>query len=324
MKKVALGVLLILSLMLMVVGCKSEEESVAPEKSTSVEESATAEEKDEFVIAASFQNLQNEFVLNIQDAMVAEAESMEGVKLVTVDGEGNPEKQVTQIENFITQGVDAIILNPFDKDLCMPAVLKANEAGIPIVIVNAQVADLSLAQGFCGSNDVDAGIIAASHIAELLEGKGNVYVIKGPLGHSAEIARSEGIISIFDEYEDINIIAEKTANWDRAEGMSVMENWINTGDEINAIVAQNDEMALGAYKAIEAAGLEKEILVIGIDAIPDALKSVKNGEMVATVFQDSAGQGVGALRMAFELAKGNEIDHDEFIPFQLIIASDID
>ena len=235
-------------------------------------------------IGVSFQNMQNEFIIYMSDALRAKAKTL-GVALVESDGQGKAENQVSAVENFIAQKVDAIVLNPYDKEGCAPAVEKAVAANIPIVVVNAQVVNLDKANAYVGSDDIDAGKIEMQHIADLIKGKGNVAIIHGPNGNSAEVQRTQGNMEILKKYPEIKVVFEQTANWDRAQALSLMENWLQTGKQIDAVVAQNDEMALGASRAIQAA--KKNIPVIGIDAIPDALKGVKDGKLVATVFQDA-------------------------------------
>jgi inositol transport system substrate-binding protein len=268
-------------------------------------------------IGISYQNLQNEFIINIQDAVRAEAKKL-NVDLVETDGQGKAENQISQTENFIARGVDAIILNPYDKEGSAHAVDLAIQAHKPIVVVNAIVSNLEKANAYVGSEDAEAGRIAAQRIMDVLHGKGNIAVIHGPNGHSAEVQRSEGIRQVLTNYSDAKIVVEQTANWDRAQALNLMENWLASGRQIDAVIAQNDEMALGALKAIESAGKQNQIAVIGIDAIPDALKAVANGRLVGTVFQDARGQGSLAVDLAVDLAKGKPVKHDNYIPFQLV------
>ncbi|HEV2319106.1 MAG TPA: substrate-binding domain-containing protein [Verrucomicrobiae bacterium] len=228
-------------------------------------------------IGITYQNLQNEFIINIQDAVRAEAKKL-NVNLIEADGQGNAENQISQVQDFIAKGVDAIILNPYDREGSAHAVDLAVDAHKPIVVVNAIVSNLEKANAYVGSEDAEAGRIETQRIAEVLHGKGNVVIIHGPNGHSAEVQRTEGIRQILAKYPDIKVVAEQTANWDRAQALNLMENWLASGKKIDAVIAQNDEMALGALKAIEAAGKEGQIAVIGIDAIPDALKAVADGK----------------------------------------------
>lgn len=269
------------------------------------------------VVGVSYQNLQNEFVINIQDALRSKAREL-GVTLVEVDGQGRAENQIAQIENFITRKVGAIVLNPFDRNSCAPAIDKAVAAGIPIIVVNAVVANLERATAYVGSDDKEAGRIEMEHVAELLGGKGTIVIIHGPNGHSAEIDRTGGIREVLAKHPDIRVVAEQSANWDRAQAMTLMENWIQSGKTIDAVVAQNDEMALGAYKAVEASSRQGTIRVIGIDAIPDALRAVREGKLAATVFQDARGQGRGAIEFAVKAARGEAVPKTLYIPFQLV------
>ena len=283
---------------------------------------STAPAQHQITIGISYQNLQNEFIINIQDAVRAEAKKL-NVKLIESDGQGNAENQISQVQDFIAQGVDAIILNPYDKEGSAPAVNLAVQAHKPIVVVNALVSNLDKANAYVGSEDAEAGRIEAQRIADVLNGKGNVVIIHGPNGHSAEVQRSEGIRDVLAKYPNIKVVAEQTANWDRTQALNLMENWLASGQKIDAVIAQNDEMALGALKAIEAAGKQGQIAVIGIDAIPDALKAVSDGQMVGTVFQDAKGQGTLAVDLAVDLAQGKPVNHDNYIPFQLVTTTNV-
>jgi inositol transport system substrate-binding protein len=246
------------------------------------------------------------------------------VTLTQADGQGKAEGQISsQVENFIAQHVDAIILNPFDREGCAPAVQKDVDAKIPLVVVNAQVTNLDLANTYVGSNDVEAGRIEMQYIADLLKSKGDIAIIHRPNGHSAEVQRTQGNKEILQKYRDRKVLFEQTANWDRAQALNLTENWPQSGRPLNAIAAQNDEMVLGAYKAIEAAGKAKEIPVIGIDAIADAVKSVKECKMAATVFQDGGGQGATAVELAVKILKGEQVPTVVDIRFKLITKENV-
>ena len=303
MKKTTVVVLLALAL----TGCNQSQKSETTHKIT---------------IGISYQNLQNEFIINIQDAVRAEAQKLD-VNLIEADGQGKAENQISQTEDFITRNVDAIILNPYDKEGSAHAVDLAVQAHKPIVVVNAIVSNLQKANAYVGSEDAEAGRIAAQRIMDVLHGKGDIAVIHGPNGHSAEVQRSDGIREVLAKYPDAKIVVEQTANWDRAQALNLMENWLASGRKIDAVIAQNDEMALGALKAIEAAGKQKGIAVIGIDAIPDALKAVADGRLVGTVFQDAKGQGTMAVDLAVQLVQGKPVQHDNYIPFQLVTTNNV-
>ena len=278
--------------------------------------------KGRMVFGVAYQNLQNEFIINIQDAVRKRSKEL-NIDLIELDAQGKSENQISQLENLIAADVDAIILNPCDKEGSAPAVDIAVREKKPIIVVNAIVTNLNKANAYVGSEDAEAGRIATEYIMKLLGGKGNIAVMHGLNGHSAEVQRSEGIRETIKKYPDAKIIVEQTANWDRSQGMALMENWLASSRKIDAVIAQNDEMALGAYNAIEAAGKQKEIKVIGIDAINDALKSVSENKMAATIFQDANGQGSVAVDLAKKIVQGQKTNHTYYIPFQLVTKANL-
>lgn len=274
------------------------------------------------VIGASMLSLQSEFVVNVKDAMEAHAKE-KNVELIVNDAQRTADKQVQQIETFISQKVDAIILNPCEVEASSPAVEKAKAAGIPIINVNSETA--AIPDGFVGSRDEDAGEIAMEQIAKLLQGKGNIVIIEGYMGQAAQIKRAIGAKNVLKKYPGITVLAVQTADWDRAKGMSLMENWIQSyGDKINAVFAHNDEMGMGALQALEQSKLKSKVKVVSIDAIADALQAVKDGRLDATVYQDAKGQGAGAIDMAIQLIKKEPVENkDIFIPFQLVTKENV-
>lgn len=268
------------------------------------------------VIGVSVMNLSSEFIVLLKRAMEEKAEGM-GVRLIVHDAERSAEKQVRQIESFVAQKVDAIILNPCEVEASSPAVDRAIDAGIPVVNVNSETR--SPPSAFVGSLDEESGRIAMEFIARRLGGRGNVVMMHGFMGQAAQIKRDAGAREILAKYPEMRLIAEQTAEWDRAKAMSLMENWIQShGDRIGAVFAQNDEMAMGALIALEAAGLKSKVVVAGVDAIADALQAVREGRMDATVFQDANGQGATAVETAFKLIRGEPIKREIHIPFRLV------
>ena len=268
------------------------------------------------VIGATMLSMQNEFVVNVSDEMEAKAKEL-GVELIMVDAERSALKQVEQVESFIAQGVDAIIMNPCEVEASSPAVKLAMNAKIPIINVNSATSAAPTA--FVGSDDEESARIAMNYIAERLGGKGNVIMMHGYMGQAAQIQRDKGAKEILKKFPGIKLLAEQTGEWDRAKAMSLTENWIQSyGTKINAIFAQNDEMGMGAVKALTAAGLKDKIIVVSIDAIPDALQAVKKGELDATVFQNAKEQGGKAVETALKIVKGEAYDKEVLIPFQLV------
>lgn len=301
--------LILISLILFITGCNQSE-------------SDKNNASDKIVIGISMLSMQNEFIVNISDEMQKKAEEL-GAELIIVDAERSPLKQIEQVESFIAQKVDVIILNPCEYEASSPAVTKALEANIPIVNVNSATRVRPTA--FVGSNDVESGRIAMKFIAEKLGGKGNIVMIQGLNGQAAQIQREQGAKEIMEQFPGLNMIAQQTAEWDRAKSMDLMQNWIQSfGTKINAVFAHNDEMGLGAVKALQDAGMKDKVIVVSIDAIADALQAVKKGDLDATVFQDARKQGAGAIETAVKIARGQQFDKEFLIPFKLLTKGDVD
>ena len=275
----------------------------------------------QIVIGVSLLNLYSEFIVMLDQAMEARAAEL-GVKLIVNDAQRDAARQVQQAENFIAQGVDVIILNPCEVDGSSPAVEKARAAGIPVVNVNSETRATPTA--FVGSHDEESGRIAMDYIAQRLGGRGNIVMIQGFLGQAAQIERAQGAREVLAKNPGLHLIADQTADWDRAKAMSLMENWIQSyGGRINAVFAHNDEMAIGALHALEQAHLKDKIPVVGIDAIGEALQMVKAGRLDATVFQDARAQGSTAVEVACRIVRGQPYDRQAFIPFRLVTAANI-
>ena len=279
-------------------------------------------ERDGVVIGVSLLNVSYEFIVNIKEAMEIRAQEL-GVRLIINDAERSAEKQIQQIESFIAQRVDAIILNPCEVEASSPAVDKAIQAQIPIVNVNSETRSVPTA--FVGSRDEQSAEIAINFLAERLEGKGRIVMLSGYPGQAAEIKRSQGAKSTLKKHAGLQLIAEQTANWSREEGMALMENWLQAyKDEIDGVFAQNDEMGMGALQALESAGVKDRIVLVGVDAIADALKAVKDGRLDATVFQNAKGQGSRAVETALQIIRGEPYEEAVFIPFELVTAENVD
>lgn len=300
-------------------GCGNTDSGGTPDTEEKVEDSS---DKKEINIGVSFQGLSDEYIVRLSDAFQEKADEM-GVKVQVADGQMNAEKQVGQVENFIAQKVDAIVLNPISADGCAPAVTAAKEAGIPIITLISTTSNQADASTYVGSDAVESGEIQAQMVVEDLNKKGNIVVMFGQMGHDAQIGRYEGLKNTI-EGTDIEIIAEQTANWSREEGMKLMENWLSSGKEIDAVVAQNDAMALGAVMAIEEKGLSDQIKVYGIDAQGEALEAVEKGTMAGTVFQNAEVQGSECVDVAVKAANGETLESNYYIPYEGVRVEDVD
>ena len=284
---------------------------------------STSQKSDKVKIGVTLMDFSTEFGIGMKDYMTAKADAMGDVELTVVDAGGDAAKQLQQVETFISQKVDAIIMQPQEQEACSPAIDKAKAAGIPIINCNSLT--ITEPDAYVGSNDSESAEIAMTYIAEQLGGKGNVLMMHGHPGQTAEVKRTEGAMDILAQNPDMTLLDEQTADWDRAEAMTLMENWIQAyGDQINAVFCQNDEMALGALNALVQAGKKDNVLVVGVDAIDDALQSVKDGKMDATVYQDCKGQAEGAIEAAYKLAKGESVEKEILIPFILVTTENVD
>jgi len=258
------------------------------------------------------------WLTTLRDAMTDYAATQPGVELIMVDSKEDVATQLAQVENFVAQKVDVIVLIPANTDAADPMTKAAQDAGIPLVYVNRIPSNLPEGVAYVGSDSIQAGIMQAEWLAEQLGGKGNVVIMNGNLAQEAAQKRTEGEKQVFAKYPDIQIIREDTGNWSRSEGLALMENWLASGDQIDAVASNNDEMAIGALQAIEAAGKLGEILVGGVDASPDALQEMDKGRLNVTVFQNAKGQGEGGIKVAIAVARGEQVDQITWIPFELV------
>ena len=273
------------------------------------------------VIGVSFMNLSSEFIVMLDQALQAQAKQ-EGVQLLASDAQRSPEKQVQQVESFVAQRVDAIILNPCEVEASSPAVDAALAAGIPVVNINSETRSSPTA--FVGSRDEESARIAIEFIANKLGGKGNLVMMHGFMGQAAQIKRDHGAREALAKYPGLRLIADQTAEWDRARAMTLMENWIQSyGPKMQAVFAQNDEMALGALMALEQAGIKSRVVTVGIDSISDALHAVRDGRLDATVFQDARGQANRALDTALKILRKQPYEKQTYIPFQLVTKENV-
>jgi inositol transport system substrate-binding protein len=283
---------------------------------------AEARKEGEIVIGFSSRDLSAEYTAKLSEAIVAYAQTKPGVKVVMVDAQSDVQKQFSQVENFVAQKVDAIILNPCELEASTPAVDYVKKAGIPLVLVNQTTK--SAGDNYIGSNDFEAGRMAMEAIAKKLNGQGGVLMLHGIMGTSAQLQREAGAREVFAKYSGLKLVDHQTASWDRAKAMALTENWIQAHKgKFSAVFAHNDEMAMGALLALERAGLKKDVYVIGIDAIAQALSAVKEGRLDATVFQDAVGQGKGSVDAAIQLAKKQPCAKETMIPFQLVTRENV-
>lgn len=267
-------------------------------------------------------HMTNAFTIEMSDAVKAKAAEL-GVELTVYDGGQDAAKQVGQLETAVTQGISGVIIEPVSVDGLVPAIEAATKAGIPVVVVNQKISKPEAASAFVGVSNVEGGIMEMKAAAEAIGGKGNVAFLLGPMGSDAQLGRTEGYYEVLKDYPDIKVVFEQTANWKTDEALKLVENWLQTGTEINAIVANNDGMALGALKAVEDAQLLDKIKIYGLDATPDALAAVKDGRLAATVSQSTTAQGKTAMETIVKLANGEKVEPEILVSFTLIDSNNI-
>ncbi len=249
-------------------------------------------------VGLSVSTLNNPFFVTLRDGAQQTADAL-GIDLVVVDAQDSVSKQVSDIEDLVIRDVDVLIVNPTDSDAVVPAVRGAIEAGIPVVAVDRGVNNVDLAY-FVVSDNVAGGVLAGTYICEQIGFEGNVVELEGIPGVSATRDRGAGFNqAIADTCPDVEVVSRQTANFNRAEGLSVMENILVAQPEIDALFAHNDEMALGALQAVQSSG--RDILIVGFDATDDAVGAVNDCTMGATVAQQPDQLGAQAIEIASEV-----------------------
>lgn len=275
-------------------------------------------------VGVSMALFDDNFLTVLRNGMQDYAKTLDGVTLQVEDAQNDVAKQQSQIQNFIAAGVDAIIVNPVDTDATVAMSKLAADAGIPLVYVNREpvnVNELPEKQSFVASEEIVAGTLEAKEVCRLLGGKGKAVVMMGELSNQGARMRTKAVHDVVatDECKGIEIVEEQTANWQRTQGADLVTNWLSSGLEFNAVIANNDEMAIGAVQALKAAGKDmKEYVIAGVDATQDALAAMEAGDLDVTVFQNAAGQGKGALDAALKIAKGESVEKKVYIPFELV------
>ena len=281
-------------------------------------------------IGVSMDKFDDNFLTVLRNSMAEYAKTVPGVTLQVEDAKDDVSKQLSQVQNFIANGVNAIIVNPVDTSATAAITKAAADAGVPLVYVNREPIDvdkLGPKAAFVASNEAESGTLETKAVCKLLGGKGNILVIEGVLSNQSAVQRTKDVHEVIStpDCSGMKVIAEQTANYDRTQGQNLMTNWLSKGMKFDAVVSNNDEMAIGAIQAMKSAGVDtKKMIVGGIDATQDGLAAMKAGDLKVTVFQDAAGQGKGAVDAALALAAGKPVDKKVYIPFQLVTPANMD
>ena len=304
--------------------CTSAGTSSAPSTGASSGASAPASggTGDKVKICVTFPIL-DQFLQTVADGMQAKADEMGNVELNIQASQEKTDVQLGQVETFIQDKVDAIIVIPVDTDAAGPMTKAATDAGIPLVYVNRRPSDLPTDGSipYVGSDSLYAGTVEMQELAKLATGKGNVVILIGDPANEAAVLRTKGCKDVVAQNAGMKVTKEQSGHWKREEGLSIMENWLQTGEQIDVVCGNNDEMALGAIQALKNANKLDKVLVGGVDATKDALAAMKAGDLEVTVFQDAKGQGGGGVDAALKLANGEKVETKDGVvdvPYQLV------
>lgn len=271
-------------------------------------------------IGVSMAYFDQNFLTIIRHSIDKEAKAR-GITVQFEDARGDVGRQTDQVQNFISAGVDAIIVDPVNS-ASTPAISKmVTRAAIPLVYVNRTPGDSQLPPGvvFVGSDEKESGTLQMEELARLANYQGNVAVMIGNLTDAGALQRTRDVERIVAKYPKMKIVQKQSANYSRSEGMDLMMNWLTNGESIDIVAANNDEMAIGAIMALQQAGKKDDkVLIGGIDATPDGLQAMASGKLQVTVFQDAVGQGKTAVAVAQRMIKGEKLEPYYWIPFELV------
>ncbi len=269
-------------------------------------------------MGVTIEDFNDVFMRYALDQLTDEAKK-NNVEVIAADGKRDPNEQIKQIENFITQGVDAIMIHVIDQSIAPRITKLCVDAKIPLVYFNRKPEDSALSAGkvvAVASPEPVAGNLEAEFVAKKLGGKGNVAILMGSMGTAPQIGRTQGTKDVIAKNPGMKVVREQTANFARPDAVTVVENWLASGEKIDAIIANNDEMAIGAVLVLEEKKMKDKVLVTGVDATSDALKFIADKRLDMTVFQNGGAQGRGAVQTALKLIKKENVPTFTAIPFE--------
>lgn len=281
-------------------------------------------------IGITMTSFDNPFLTILLDGMRTKAQQLNDINLQVEDANLDIGRQLNQVQSFIATGVDAIIVNAVDGDSTVALTELASEAGIPLIYVNhppIDIASLPKTASFVGSNELDSGTLQTQAVCKQLNGKGKVAVMMGPLENHAAHTRTKDIDDVIatDACKGLTIVEKQVANWSRTEAHNLMSNWLTAGVEFDAVIANNDEMAIGAIQALKSAGVDmQDVVIAGIDATPDGLAAMKADELDVTVFQNATRQGEVSVELAIDFINGKSVEQNVWVPFELVTPETLD
>ncbi|HEV2286699.1 MAG TPA: sugar ABC transporter substrate-binding protein [Steroidobacteraceae bacterium] len=272
-------------------------------------------------IGVSMALFDDNFLTSVRASMRERAQQL-GVPIQFEDAENDIGRQLNQIQNFIAQRVDAIIVTPVDTDATPRMTRLVAAAGIALVYVNRMPADRQLPPrvSFVGSDEAQSGTLEMAEVCRLLHGQGDIVVLMGELTNQSARQRTRDVQDVLARpaCRGIHVLDKQAADWKRTAAADLMSNWLSAGLRPRAVVANDDEMAIGAIQSLKQARLLDSTIVAGIDATPDALAAMKAGELKVTVFQNAPAQGRGAVDTALRLMHNEAVPAFVWVPFELV------
>lgn len=302
MKK--LTFILVAFLLILTTGCSLEPPGWAKPK--------TGGDLKDIKIGLSVSTLNNPFFVSLKDGVVAEAKK-HGMETIVVDAQNDSAKQSNDVDDLMQKGVNVLLINPTDSAAISTVVQSANSLGIPVITLDRS-ADKGDVKALVASDNVKGGRMAAEFIEKIVGKNAKVVELEGVAGASATRERGKGFHEVADQ--NLKVVAKQTADFDRTKGLNVMENLLQANPDVQAVFAHNDEMALGAIEAIKSSG--KDIPVIGFDGNDDALKSIKEGKLTATVAQQPDLIGQLAVQAASDVLQGKTVEKSIPAPLKLV------
>ncbi len=274
-------------------------------------------------IGVSMTSFDNPFLTILLNGIRTEAAKDKAVKLSVEDAQLDVAKQLNQVQNFVSNKVDAIIVNAVDGDSTTAITRAATQAGIPLIYVNHPPGELERGMpagtAYVGSDEEEAGRLQAQAVCAKLKDRQNpkAVILMGPLENRAALVRTRMVEEAFSKPDcKVEVLEKQTANWNRVQGQDLVSAWLTAGLEFDAIVANNDEMAIGAAQALKAVGADTDIIIAGLDATSDGMAALASGAIDVTVYQNATNQGEVAVRTAVAAAKGQKIQSEYWVPFE--------
>ncbi len=294
MKKILLAITMIAAMALMIAGCGGGDKKA--------DDKAAAGGDKKITVGFSVSTQNNPFFVSLAKGVNDKAKEL-GVTVKVVDAQNDPAKQANDIADLLQGNISVLLVNPVDSAAISTSVKAANKANIPVIALDRS-ADQGTVASLVASDNVKGGEMAAEFITKALGEKVKVAELEGIPGASATRERGEGFHKVADA--KLTVVAKQSADFDRSKGLTVTENMLQANPDIQAIFAQNDEMALGAIEAAKSAG--KKIMIVGFDGTADGVKAVEAGTLSATIAQQPEVMGAQGLEVAVKAAKGEKVE----------------